>query len=194
MRDLQAARGTSLSDPVPGPAEHAVDAASSRTRRVALLVGTMLVVVTLDVVSKLLVVQLLSDRAPLRLLGGLLYLRHTRNTGAAFSIAQGQTLLLSLIALAVVVVIARAARRLGSTAWAVCFGLILGGAIGNLVDRIFRTPGPLRGAVVDWIDVRVWPVFNLADSALVSGVCLALLLELQGRRIDGSRARGRGRG
>lgn len=135
--------------------------------------------------SKAVVVETLTDRSPVRLLGGLVQLVHARNTGAAFSIAQGQTLVLSVIALAVVGAILRTARRLGSSAWAVCLGLILGGAVGNLVDRLFRAPGPLRGAVVDWIDLQVWPVFNLADSALVVGVCLAVFLELRGRRIDG---------
>jgi len=156
--------------------------------RVRLLTGTALLVIALDVASKAAVVAQLSDRRPLRLLGGLVYLVHTRNTGAAFSIAEGQTVLLSLVALAVVIAIVRTARRLGSNAWAVCLGLILGGATGNLADRIFRAPGPLRGGVVDWIDLQVWPVFNLADSALVVGVCLAVFLELQGRRIDGTRA------
>lgn len=156
-----------------------------------MLAATALLVIAADVVSKALVVHYLAHRNPVRLLGGLLYLVHTRNTGAAFSIAAGQTVLLSVVALGVVVAIARTARRLGSTAWAVCLGLILGGAVGNLIDRVFRAPGPLRGAVVDWIDVRVWPVFNLADSALVVGVCLAVLLELQGRRVDGTRAVGR---
>lgn len=157
----------------------------------SLLAGTALFVVLADVVSKAIVVRTLSDRGPVRLLGGLVNLVQTRNTGAAFSIAEGQTVVLSLVALGVVVAIAQTARRLGSSAWAVCLGLILGGALGNLIDRVFRAPGPLRGAVVDWIDLRVWPVFNLADSALVVGVCLAVVLELQGRRVDGARSTGR---
>ncbi len=151
-------------------------------------------VVSLDVLSKTIVVATLSDRPPVELLGGLVRLVHARNTGAAFSIAQGQTLILSIVALVVVAAIIRTARRLGSTAWAVCLGLILGGATGNLVDRLFRAPGPLRGAVVDWIDLQVWPVFNLADSALVAGVCLAVLLEPRGRRIDGTVSTGRASG
>lgn len=143
-------------------------------------------VVSVDILSKAIVVATLSDRPPVRLLGGLVRLIHARNTGAAFSIAEGQTVILSVIALVVVGAIIRTARRLGSTGWAVCLGLILGGAVGNLIDRLFRAPGPLRGAVVDWIDLQVWPVFNLADSALVIGVCLAILLEVRGRRIDGT--------
>jgi len=161
---------------------------------VRLLAGTALLVVVADIASKAIVVRTLSGRDPVRLLGGLVNLIETRNTGAAFSLAEGQTVVLSLVALAVVVAIARTARRLGSTGWAACLGLILGGATGNLVDRLFRAPGPLRGAVVDWIDLRVWPVFNLADSALVIGVCFAVLLELQGRRMDGTRTPGRRHG
>ncbi|MGB9378741.1 MAG: signal peptidase II [Mycobacteriales bacterium] len=159
-------------------------------RRIYLLAGTTVAVLGLDVISKAIVVHTLSDRPPVRLLGGAVRLIHTRNTGAAFSLAEGQTLVLSVIAIAVVAAIIRTARRLGSTAWAVCLGLILGGALGNLIDRVFRAPGPLRGAVVDWIDLQVWPVFNLADSALVIGVCMAVLLEVRGRRIDGSHVTG----
>nr|MBA3488740.1 signal peptidase II [Longispora sp. (in: high G+C Gram-positive bacteria)] len=65
-------------------------------------------------------------------------------------------------------------------------------ALGNLIDRLFRAPGPMRGAVIDFLSLfdphgGVWPIFNIADSALVIGVCLAVLLELTGRRMDGSR-------
>jgi signal peptidase II len=87
----------------------------------------------------------------------------------------------------VIVVIVRTARRLGSTGWAVSLGLLLGGATGNLVDRIFRAPGPGRGAVVDFIDFRVWPVFNLADSAIVVGGLLAVVLSMRGVELDGTR-------
>jgi signal peptidase II len=92
------------------------------------------------------------------------------------------------VAVAVIVVIVRTARRLGSTAWAISLGLLLGGATGNLADRIFRAPGPGRGAVVDFIDFRVWPVFNLADSAIVCGGLLAVLLSMRGVEIEGTPA------
>ena len=112
--------------------------------------------------------------------------------GAAFSLATGYTWLLTLIAIAVVVVIVRVARRLRSTGWAVALGLVLGGALGNLTDRIFRAPGPLRGHVVDIVslfapDGSVWPVFNVADSAIVCGGVLLVLLALLGRELDGTR-------
>jgi len=94
----------------------------------------------------------------------------------------------------VVVVIVRAARRLFSTGWAVALGLVLGGAVGNLVDRVFRDPGFLRGGVVDFLslfapDGSVWPIFNVADSAIVCGGLLGALLAFRGIEFDGGRAR-----
>lgn len=152
----------------------------------------------LDVVSKVAVVALLSDREPVRLLAGALYLTEARNTGAAFSLGQGATLLFSLIAVAVAVVILRTARRLFSTGWAVALGLVLGGATGNLVDRIFRDPGFLRGGVVDSLSLfdpygRVWPIFNLADVAIVCGGALGAFLALRGIEFDGTRTPPRAR-
>jgi signal peptidase II len=164
--------------------------------RARLLLGLAAVVLALDVGSKLLVVATLSDRDPVRLLGGAVYLTEARNTGAAFSFAEGATVVFTLIAVAVVVVIVRTARRLFSTGWAVALALVLGGAVGNLVDRVFRDPGFLRGGVVDFIsafapDGRVWPVFNVADSAIVCGGILGALLALRGIEFDGSRSRSR---
>ncbi len=159
-----------------------------------LLVGLAAGILALDLVSKLVVVATLSDRPPLRLLGGALYLTEARNTGAAFSFAEGATVVFSLIAAVVVVVIVRAARRLSSTGWAVALGLVLGGAVGNLVDRVFRDPGLLRGGVVDFLSLfdpygRVWPIFNVADSAIVCGGILGALLAVRGIEFDGSRGR-----
>jgi signal peptidase II len=132
----------------------------------------------------------------IRLLGGAVYLSFYRNTGAAFSFAQGATIVFSLLAVAVAVVIVRTSRRLFSTGWAVALGLVLGGAVGNLVDRVFRDPGFLKGGVVDFISVfgpdgRVWPVFNAADSAIVCGGILGAVLALRGIDLDGGRARAR---
>jgi signal peptidase II len=150
-------------------------------------VATAALVFAVDLATKVLVVATLSDRAPIRLLGGILLLREARNSGAAFSFAQGATVAFTAVAVGVVVVILRTARRLRSLPWALVLGLLLGGASGNLADRLFRTPGPLRGAVVDWIDFRVWPVFNVADSAIVVGGILAVLLSFVGVEIDGRR-------
>jgi signal peptidase II len=155
-----------------------------------------LAVLVLDVVSKVLVVAKLDHQPPKRLLGGAIYLDEARNSGAAFSLGTGFTVILSLIAIAVIIVIVRTASRMRSTGWAIALGLILGGALGNLTDRIFRAPGVFRGHVVDWISLfgpnaAHWPIFNLADSAVVCGAILAALLSLFGVPLDGGpRARG----
>jgi signal peptidase II len=159
---------------------------------VRLLAVVAALVLVADVVTKVIGVAQLEGREPVRLLGGAVYLVLVRNPGAAFSLATGYTWLLTLIAVAVVVVIIRVARRLRSTGWAVALGLVLGGALGNLADRIFRTPGPLQGHVVDTVslfapDGSVWPVFNLADSAIVCGGVLLVVLALLGRELDGTR-------
>lgn len=151
-----------------------------------MLLGIAAAVLALDITSKLLVVANLSDRQ-IRLLGGFLTLRESRNPGAAFSLGTGETVLYSVIALAVIVVILRTSRRIRSVPWAICLGLLLGGATGNLIDRIFRSPGLFRGWVVDWIQVPHWPVFNLADSAIVCGGILAVLLSARGVHLDGRR-------
>jgi signal peptidase II len=150
----------------------------------SLLVVAGLVLVA-DVVSKVIVVATLADGHVVRLLGHYLQLTNTRNSGAAFSVGTGATVLFTAVAVAVVVVILRTAKRLRSIGWAICLGLLLGGALGNLVDRLLRAPGPLRGEVVDWIQLPHWPVFNLADSAIVVGGCVAVLLSTRGVSLDG---------
>jgi signal peptidase II len=166
-------------------------------RRVAIttLALVALLAIGLDLLAKQLVLTNLSDGHAVRLLGGALYLDLTRNSGAAFSIGTNMTVVFPIIAFAVIVFILVYARRLRSVPWAVSFGLVLGGAAGNLIDRLFRAPGPLRGHVVDFISVfgsygERFPIFNLADSALFCGVVLAILLEFSGRRRDGTRAVG----
>ena len=126
-------------------------------------------------------------RPPIRLLGGALTITLTRNGGAAFSIGGSMTIVFTAIALGVVIYILRTARNLRSIGWAVTLGLLLGGATGNLLDRIFRAPGLFQGHVVDWIELPDWPVFNLADSAIVCAGVLVVLLALLGIRMDGTR-------
>ncbi len=140
-----------------------------------------------DLVSKTIVVATLSHRPPVRLLDGLLTLRVLRNSGAAFSIGTSMTVVFSLIAVGVIIAILRTARRLRSLPWAITLGLLLGGATGNLGDRLFRSPGLLRGYVVDWIELPHWPVFNVADSCIVCGGILAVLLAARGITLEGSR-------
>jgi signal peptidase II len=192
VRSVQAARGATLTGPVAASQQGhsdapAVPAAGQPRRRVGVLIGIALFVLVLDIVTKITVVANLSDRPPIRLLGGFLHLREDRNPGAAFSFGTGMTVLYSVIAISVIIVILRTARRIRSVSWALTLGLLLGGATGNLVDRIFRAPGLFRGWVVDWIQIPHWPVFNLADSAIVCGGILAVLLSARGLRLDGQR-------
>jgi signal peptidase II len=163
-----------------------------RPLRIRVLVGVALTVLALDIVSKLLVVAKLSGRPPVRLLGGFLHLLVSRNPGAAFSIGTSMTLVFSAIAVTVIVIILRTARRIRSLPWALTLGLLLGGATGNLLDRIFRYPGLFRGYVVDWIQLPHWPVFNLADSSIVCGGVLAVLLSIRGIQLDGRRGEAAG--
>jgi signal peptidase II len=144
-------------------------------------------VLALDIASKAIVVATLTKGRQIRLLGGVLTLLESRNPGAAFSLGgPSETIVFSAIAVGVVIFIIRAARRIYSLPWAVALGLLLGGACGNLADRIFRSPGPFRGWVVDWIELPHWPVFNLADSAITCGGVLMVLLAVFGRGIEGA--------
>jgi signal peptidase II len=173
--------------PAPEPsARDETDTSAPTRHRVGVLVGTALLVLGLDIVSKVTVVAQLSGRS-VRLLGGFLTLLVARNPGAAFSIGTSMTVVFSVIAVSVIIVILRTSRRIRSIPWALTLGLLLGGATGNLTDRIFRYPGLFRGYVVDWIEVPHWPVFNLADSAIVCGGILAVLLSMRGTRLDGQR-------
>jgi signal peptidase II len=185
---VQAAGGAALIEEQPSAVTD--DSAQERPtppRRIALLLAVAAVVFAADVVTKVLAVAYFGDGTQLRLFGGLLVLRETRNPGAAFGIAGGATVLFTLVAVVVVVAIVRRARRLRNAPWALTLGLLLGGASGNLLDRLARTPGPLRGHVVDWIELPHWPVFNLADAAIVTGGVLAVLLASRGLQVDGTR-------
>jgi signal peptidase II len=156
-------------------------------RKLVVVISVALFVLALDVATKVTVVDTLSHRRPIRLLGGLLTLRLLRNSGAAFSVGTSMTIVFTVIAAAVIIYILRTARKLRSLPWAITLGLLLGGATGNLADRIFRSPGLFRGDVVDWIELPHWPVFNLADSAIVCGGALAVLLAARGIHLDGTR-------
>ena len=166
------------------------------SRALAVLGGTAVVAVTLDQVVKELSTNNLVEGEPVRILGGLIYLSLLRNSGAAFSLGSDYTWIFPLVTIAVVVWIGVLSRRLRSLPWAIALGLVLGGALGNLGDRLFRAPGVLHGHVVDMISVfgpygEHFAVFNIADSCLSVGVVLAVILELTGRQRDGSRLAGK---
>ena len=142
-----------------------------------------------DQLTKAWVSANLEPDQPRDLLGSVLRLNLTHNSGAAFSIATGATLLLTVIACAVVVFVVFIARRLGSRVWAIALGLLLGGSLGNLTDRMFRAPGPGRGRVVDFLQLPNFPIFNVADSAIVTAAVLIALLAFRGIGIDGTRVK-----
>ena len=153
-------------------------------RRLRLLFSGAAVVLALDVVTKVLAVKLLRPGVPVSIIGDTVTWTLVRNSGAAFSMATGYTWVLTLVATGVVVGIMWMGRRLVSPWWAVGLGMILGGALGNLVDRFFRSPGPLRGHVVDFLSIGWWPVFNVADPAVVGGAILLVGLSLFGYDFD----------
>jgi signal peptidase II len=156
-------------------------------RRVGLLFAIAAAVLVTDVITKVIVVAALKTDHPVGVIGSLLTLDLTRNSGAAFSFGTGMTVVFTVIAIGVIIFILRTSRRLYSVPWAVTLGLLLGGAAGNLTDRLLRAPGVFRGDVVDWIQLPHWPVFNVADSCIVCGGFLAVVLAARGIRLDGTR-------
>ena len=166
---MQAARGTAL------------------TRPRVLLVVVALLTLALDAATKALVVADLEGQRSIRLLGGAVTLVVSRNSGAAFSFATGMTYVFTAVALGVALYIVRIMPRLRSSGWAVTLGLLLGGAVGNLVDRLARAPGFGKGRVVDFISVPHFASFNVADSGITVGAVLAILLSLRGIEVDGTR-------
>ncbi|MEX2981986.1 signal peptidase II [Streptomyces sp. C36] len=155
-------------------------------RRIAVLLAVAAFAYLLDLGSKLFVVAQLEHHDPVQVIGTLLQLDVIRNRGAAFGIGEAMTIVFTVIASAVIVVIARIARKLYSLPWAIALGLLLGGALGNLTDRLFRSPGGLEGGVVDFIATPHFAVFNLADSAIVCGGFLIVILSFRGLDPDGT--------
>lgn len=179
---MQTARGASLSD-----AETPTVTTERRPRRVGTLLVVASVAYVLDQVTKAVAVQQLEGRPPVEVLGEVLSLRLVRNPGAAFGVAGSATVVFTVVAALVAVAILRTATRLRSRSWALALGLLLGGAVGNLTDRLLRPPGPLRGHVIDFLELPRWPVFNVADMAIVSGAVLIVVLTWRGRQLDGTR-------
>lgn len=179
----------------PGPApdtKQPPPAEALSPRRTWLFAIVAPIVFAADLVTKQLALAALEGEAPVRVLGGLFYLQIVRNPGAAFGMATGMTWVLTLVALSVVVGIIWVMPKLRSIGWALGLALVLAGALGNLGDRFFRAPGALHGHVVDFLSPfgpngDVFPVFNVADSSIVCGGALIVLMALLGRDYDGSR-------
>lgn len=156
-------------------------------RRTSLGLVVAAVALVVDLFSKQLAVRELTDRVPVQVVGELLQLRLVRNPGAAFSAGASLTPLITLIALAAAVTAAYYVLQVRHRVWAVALGLLLAGVSGNLVDRLFRAPGPFRGHVVDFLALPNWPVFNVADICInLAGVLIVLLL-VRGVSVDGTR-------
>lgn len=131
-----------------------------------------------DFATKAWALQSLSTE-PRRVIGTFLQFTLVRNSGAAFSFATGLTILFSLLALSVVVAVIYFAPRITSAGWHLTIGLLLGGVLGNLTDRIFREPSFLSGHVIDWIQIPHWPVFNLADTAICVAAAFSFVLTMR---------------
>ncbi|MEV0250531.1 signal peptidase II [Nocardia sp. NPDC050712] len=168
---------TTLPVPEPDPAP----------RRLRTLLLIAVVLLGLDLLTKTIAVANLTPGDPYYLIGDWARFSLVRNPGAAFSMATGMTWLLTLVAAGVVIGVIRIGRTLRSLWWTIGLGMVLGGALGNLTDRLFRAPGPLQGHVVDFVAIGWWPVFNVADSAIVCGAILLVVLTVFGFEPDGTR-------
>lgn len=158
-------------------------------RVIGILVAITVGWVVVDQVTKSIVVSVMTEGVPVPIWGNVLIFEFVRNPGAAFSFASGATWIFSVLAVAVTLVIVWLARRLKSVGWAVAFGLLLGGTLGNLSDRLFREPGFGVGWVIDFINLP-WlmpAIFNVADIGITFSVIVLVILVFTGRNVDGTR-------
>ena len=187
MHAMQDERGAPLTaHPVP---DALPEPRRSRLAWSALLIAVLTLVV--DQASKLWALRALTPGESVEIVGDLLRLTIIRNAGAAFSIGNQATWLLTLVSLVVLVVILGSIRRLGHWGWTICLGLLLGGAVGNLIDRLVREPGVGRGHVIDFIDYGGLFVGNVADIAIVVAASTIAVLAWRGIALDGTRERDR---
>ncbi|MGH1562698.1 signal peptidase II [Mumia sp. DW29H23] len=182
---MQATRGTSLTP------DNDADRPTARSRRIVLFAVVAVVGYLIDLTTKIIAVARLEDADPVVVIPHVLHLTFVRNPGAAFGMATGFTIVLTVIALTVCVVVVRMARQLRDPLWAIGLGLLLAGALGNLTDRIFREPSPLRGHVVDFLQFPDWPpnwpVFNVADVMINVAAVIIVLQTVRGVGLDGTR-------
>lgn len=161
----------------------------SRTHLQALMLRIALTIIVLDQITKVIAVTTLENRDNLVLVpalfgdrvGPLLQFNFIRNPGAAFGFGTNATLIFTILALIISVVIWKTGKKIENRIWAICFGALLGGAIGNLIDRIFRSPGVFRGAVVDFVQIPYWAIFNVADMAVSISATIIAVMTLLGK-------------
>lgn len=180
---MQAARRASLSD---DDIQGTEPTRAGSTRLKLLFVAVAFTAYLVDLVTKHLAVTRLAD-GDIPVFGDWFLLHLTRNPGAAFSAGTEYTLALSCLAVVAVLVVLWFSRKLGDRWWAVGLGLVLAGVGGNLTDRIFREPGPMRGHVIDMFMLPNWPVFNIADMCIIAGAGLIVLQTFRGVTLDGRR-------
>ena len=173
---MQAARGASLTS----------DARPLQDRsRFGLIFGVAVAALLVDVGTKMLVVHHFELGEERSFLSPVLTLHYVTNSGAAFSTGAGMTAWISGFACIALVVVLVLARRVRTPLWGVAFGLLLAGISGNLVDRFFREPGPLRGEVVDFLELPNWPIFNIADICINVAAGLIILQSFRGVPLAG---------
>jgi signal peptidase II len=180
---MQAARGASLSD---DEIQRAAGPRVASSRLVVVFATVALAAYAVDVLTKHLAVTRLAD-GDVAVLDDWFVLHLTRNPGAAFSTGTEYTFALSCLAIAAVCVVLWFVRKVGTPGWAVALGLLWAGVAGNLTDRLFREPGPMRGHVIDLFMVPNWPVFNIADICINVAAALILLQTFRGIPLDGGR-------
>ena len=199
---MQRTRRTSLNDdptsqdeatPEPADAESAGSPSSAEQpanrswKWIALFALVGVLILGLDQLTKALALAHLTPGEPVNVIGSLLKFNLIRNSGAAFSLGAGYTPVISVIQIAVAIGVIYLSRKLGSAGWAVAFGLLFGGAVGNITDRIFRAPSPFHGHVVDFLQTPHWAIFNVADMAVTSAAILLVIQTLRGIRLDGTK-------
>jgi signal peptidase II len=185
-------------EPTPEPADHesagspsSPDPATPPPKKswkwTLIFAAVGLVILGLDQLTKALALQHLTPGEPVNVIGSLLKFNLIRNSGAAFSLGSGYTPYISAIQITVAIGVIYLSRRLGSVGWAVAFGLLFGGAVGNIMDRVFREPSPFHGHVIDFLQTPHWAIFNVADMAVTTAACLLVLQTLRGVRLDGTK-------
>jgi signal peptidase II len=150
------------------------------------VLGIAVVAWLTDLITKVIAERELADRGPVDVIGSLLRLNLTRNAGAAFSTGRSLTPLIAVFAIVALLVVAVLAVRVRTAGWAWAMGLLLAGIAGNLTDRLFRAPGPLRGHVIDFLQLPHWPVFNVADICINVAAALIVLQSVRGIPMRGS--------
>jgi signal peptidase II len=154
---------------------------------ILLFAAVGLLILFLDQLTKALALQHLTPGEPVDVIGSLLRFNLIRNSGAAFSLGSDYTPYISAIQITVALGVVYLSRKLGSVGWAVAFGFLFGGAVGNITDRIFREPSPFHGHVVDFLQTPHWAIFNVADMAVTSAAILLVIQTLRGIKLDGTK-------